>query len=153
MVRDKISRDREKASRSGKRVNRIYDRGVDILTLNIIKNGYKSQLWRVNFAEGSESLLEHHISYYNKYGLYQVEITVSVCKDCHYKIHKQDGFFDKLNPVEGGNNPHSHENFLLTLFDSSDDRSFDYFVNHESNEEEKFIAIKDGDSWKLKKEN
>lgn len=45
-------------------------------------------------------LLEHHVSYSDRYGLFPIEIILEVCMNCHHKIHKQQGFHDELNPVE-----------------------------------------------------
>lgn len=47
-----------------------------------------------------KELLEHHVSYADKHGLFPIEIILEVCMDCHHKIHKKKGFHDELNPVE-----------------------------------------------------
>jgi hypothetical protein len=52
-------------------------------------------------CEGDKELLEHHVSYRDRYGLFPIEIVLEVCMGCHQKIHKENGFRDELDPVSG----------------------------------------------------
>jgi hypothetical protein len=59
--------------------------------------------------------------------------------ECHRRIHKENGFYDRMNPVECPDHE-IYENFVVGLIGSSE-RSFDEFIGEEVNE--KFVAYRD----------
>jgi hypothetical protein len=67
-------------------------------------------------CEERAELLEHHVSYAERFGLFEVEIVLEVCMSCHHRIHKETGFREELNPVDPtGDAGRQHENFLVQL--------------------------------------
>lgn len=75
-------------------------------------------------------LLEHHVSYSGRYGLFPIEIILEVCMGCHHKIHKQRGFHDELNPVESTPESASeHEDLIARLIQDCSDINSLFEVN------------------------
>lgn len=94
-----------------------------------------------------KELLEHHVSYTNRGGLYPIEIVVDICMDCHHKIHNRDGFHDELDPLGVGAEI-KYENLLLKLFDTCDD--IESFIDVKKTDAKYKIHMEDGE-WKMAK--
>lgn len=70
-------------------------------------------------CQSEKELLEHHVSYRERFGLFPVEVVLKVCMDCHHRIHNEDGFHNELNPVESDQSSSTkYEGLMAELIDS-----------------------------------
>ncbi|WP_332900378.1 hypothetical protein [Haladaptatus sp. CMSO5] len=91
-------------------------------------------------------LLEHHVSYAERYGLFSIEIVLEVCMDCHHKIHKQEGFHDELNPVElTPESTGKYEDLVVGMIQDCDD--IDSPISIDS--EKKYRMYDENGEWKI----
>lgn len=100
-------------------------------------------------CEDEAELLEHHVSYRDRFGLFRVEIVIEVCMECHYKIHKEEGFYEELNPVEHPTEESlgQHENFVVGLLLRCEET---HLPKNLEEDETKYRLYKEEDEWKIK---
>ncbi|GAA0268281.1 hypothetical protein [Halobacterium noricense] len=94
-----------------------------------------------------KELLEHHVSYAARFGLFPVEIVLGVCMGCHHKIHKQEGFREKLNPVEHPTEDSvtKYEDFVAGLLIDCEDAN----LPPDRQREQKYRLYREEDEWKI----
>lgn len=97
-------------------------------------------------AEKTE-LLEHHVSYSERFGLFPIEIVLEVCMSCHHKIHKKKGFHEELNPVEHPTEDSAmqYEDFVAGLLLDCEETGFP----PDTQSDEKYRLYKDEGEWKM----